>query len=207
MSRDPIQEEGGESLYLFVGNTPANGVDPDGLKPFYCGWLEGKIRSFLTSAKDIRAWNNFVSGSKKDIQLSDSEMKSIIKGSSKFAQKRDARKKQCDDSSTPNWFAVVDTISDTIGAPWSASIGGVSIKFTSTCVCRCLIWSAEINDYYDFDIKGVPYFSGRPDGEAEAKTWMVKIAQTCSLCGWEEFYHKGDTFGSCGSGCEPPYTP
>ena len=104
----------------------------------------------------------------------------------------------------PNWFALSDTVGDTIGAPWAASIGGVSITFIHTCACRCLIWSAKINDYYDFDPKWLKTHRTR---EAELKTILVRLAQVGSGCGWKEFYHKGETFGSGGSGCKAPYTP
>jgi hypothetical protein len=198
MERDRIEEEGGINLYLAVENSPANAIDFLGLKPFWCGRLERKIRSFLTSEQDKRAWDRFVSGSKKDIILSDDEMKSIVESSTHFKQIRDQRNNACDSPRIPNWFALRETIDTAIGYPWEKSIGGVSIELKSTCVCRCLLWSAKINDYYNFDPK---WLKTHRSLRGEIETILVRWAQVASGCGWKEFYHKGETSGNCGSGC------
>jgi RHS repeat-associated protein len=201
INRDPIEEQGGINLYLFVSNDPINEIDFLGVT--LCNNLESKIRSYLNTPQDIRAFNRFVSGTKKDIILSQIEISSIINVTSKVSNRIKYLKNICLKSkkSSNNWFGKTESISDTVGAPWAASIGGVNVKLTTTCTPGCCFyWKVSINDLYDFDIKGVPYISGR-SGDAELKTWLVKIAQVCSGCGWKEFYHKGDAYGAEGKGC------
>ena len=203
IERDRIEEVGGINLYLAVDNSPANVIDFLGLKPLWCGRLERQIRSFLTSEQDRRAWDRFVAGTKQDIILSDDEMTSIVESSTHFKRARDKRKSACDLPNNPNWFAISDKIDTSIKHPWEKSIGGVLIEFRTTCVCRCLMWSAKINDYYDFDPKWLKTHRSRL---AEFQTILVRWAQVASGCGWKEFYHKGETFGTCGSGCSSSLT-
>jgi len=213
LNRDPLGQIGGLNLYGYVGNAPVDSFDPFGLcegngcggmlaaaipgfdfkNPLpgvhknFCSWLEGKIRGYLTSKEDIRAWDRFVSGTVNDIELTDSEMASMLGAAAAFQA---ALQKQAEDcKSNPfGWNNRTTQVGASVGAPWSASIGGVSIKLTTTCACRVLTWEACIFDKYDFDPE---WFSTHRSREAEVKTILVWAAQNGAQCGWKEFYHKG----------------
>ncbi|MCS7090624.1 MAG: RHS repeat-associated core domain-containing protein, partial [Limisphaera sp.] len=209
-SRDPIGELGGKNLYAYVANDAVNASDPVGLCAGSCGttlavalpgvknplpdihkglctWLEGKIRGFLSSAEDIRAWNRFVSGTANDIELTESEMGSVLGGAPAFQAEL---KKQAEDCKTNPfyWFNRTTQVGDSIGSPWSASLGRVSIKLTTSCACRTLTWEACIFDKYDFD---PTWFLGGREPTAEWHTILVWAAQNVGQCGWKEFHHKG----------------
>jgi hypothetical protein len=51
ISRDPIAESGGLNLYRYVGNSPINGTDPDGLSPDDGGFDGGEVA--VDSAKNL----------------------------------------------------------------------------------------------------------------------------------------------------------
>ena len=196
LSRDPIDQKGGINLYSFVLNDPIDAFDLIGEKPFWCGPLEKKIRSYLSTPEELRAWDQFVNGS-GDIKLSVSEMDSIVNSSARYTTVLDAWMADC----TKPWAAWTDrvaTIADTLGSPWAYAIGQLSITLKSSCHCGCLSFQTTIKDHYDFDIQGIPYLFGRP-GSAEFAVWMVRIAQGCALCGWKEFDHIGWTGGSIGN--------
>jgi RHS repeat-associated protein len=210
LSRDPIAEIGGRNIYAYVANDAVGGSDPVGLCAGSCGttlavalpgfknplpdvhkglcaWLEGKIRSYLSSPEDIRAWNRFISGTANDIDLTDSEMGSALGAAPAFQAEL---KKQAEDCKTTSfyWFNRTTQVGASVGAPWSASLGRVSIKLTTSCACRTLTWEACIFDKYDFD---PTWFFGGREPTAEMKTILVWAAQNVGQCGWKEFHHKG----------------
>src|SRR5207247_9641261 len=110
LSRDPIGQIGSLNLHAYVGNAPVDSFDPFGLcqgngcvampaaaipgfgfkNPLTgahkssCTWLEGKIRGYLSSKEDIRAWDRFVGGTGNDIELTDSEMASAVRAAADF---------------------------------------------------------------------------------------------------------------------------
>ncbi|WCJ58189.1 RHS repeat-associated core domain-containing protein [Fontisphaera persica] len=210
LSRDPIGELGGNNLYACVANDTINLFDPVGLCAGSCGttlavalpsfknplpdihkglctWLEGKIRGYLNTAEDIRAWNRFVSGTANDIELTESEMGTVLAAAPAFQAEL---KKQAQDCKTNPfyWFNRTTQVGDSIGNPWSASIGRVTINLTTSCACRTLTWEACIFDKYDFD---PTWFLGGRQPTAEMKTILVWAAQNVAQCGWKEFHHKG----------------
>ena len=201
---DPTQIAPGFPIPIF----PILPFDPRGptprQKPAWCSSLEALIRSFLKTPQDIRAWDNFVGdkwgGTGSPINLTTDETESIIYGSKEFNDKIAALKKSCENGSSTGtgWKNTVETVSTHAGEPWAASIGGVSIKLTSSCQCGCLSFKAEIDDRYDFDPL---YFKTHRTVLNELKTIGVSWAQACSLCMWKEFDHKGFTHGRVGSGC------
>ncbi|MBP7825197.1 MAG: RHS repeat-associated core domain-containing protein [Verrucomicrobia bacterium] len=152
-----------------------------------CNLLESTVRGFLSSTEDIRAWNRFVSGTKSDIELTESEMGSVLGAAAAFQAEL---KKQAEDCKTKPfyWFNRTTQVGDSIGFPWTYSLGRVSIELTTSCACRTLSWKACIDDKYDFD---PTWFLGDRKPLAETRTIMVWIAQHVGQCGWKEFYHKG----------------
>ena len=136
LSRDPIDQKGGINLYSFVLNDPIDAFDLIGEKPFWCGPLEKKIRSYLSTPEELRAWDQFVNGS-GDIKLSVNEMDSIVNSSARYTTVLDAWMADC----TKPWAAWTDrvaTIADTLGSPWAYAIGQLSITLKSSCHCGCL---------------------------------------------------------------------
>jgi hypothetical protein len=220
MSRDPLGEIGGNNIYAFGEGDPINSFDPFGLcveqcgssfasisfpyiqikNPLsgtharFCAWLAGKIRSYLSTTEDIRGWNNFVAGGASDIDLSDSEMSSVLGLAENFKSEiRDQARRCC--RSKSGWSLSTTSIGDSIGAPWSASLGSVSITVKTECKNCTLTWTASIFDKYDFDPK---WFSTHRSLDGELKTILVWAAQNASGCGWKEFHHKGSAMGFTG---------
>ncbi|MGA4643315.1 RHS repeat-associated core domain-containing protein [Limisphaera sp. 4302-co] len=210
LSRDPVGDLGGENLYVYVANDGVSASDSVGLCAAWfraasavalpglknplpdidkdlCAWLEGKIRSFLSSSEDIRAWNRFVSGTGIDIELTESEMGSALVAAPAFQAEL---KKQAEDCKANPfyWFNRTTQLADTIGPHWSASLGRVTITLTTSCACRTLTWEACIFDKYDFD---PTWFLGGREVTAEIKTILVWVADKVSQCGWKACHHKG----------------
>jgi len=210
LTRDPIGEKGGKNLYSYGVNDAINSFDFVGLcvgscdsslgvsslslknqisdiHRGFCTWLERKIRGFLNSQEEIRAWDRFTSGTGIDIELTDFEIGSVLESAHTFKNEINKQSIDCKTKSF-YWFNSTIQISDSIGYPWSAALGRIFIKLTTSCSCRTLTWKACIFDKYDFD---PTWFLGGKEPIAEIKTILVWAAQNIGQCGWKEFYHKG----------------
>jgi len=214
LNRDPIGEVGGKNLYGCVVNDAINGSDPVGLCVGSCGTalavalpglnnplpdihntacnlLEEKIRGYLTSPQELRAWNRFVAGTAADIELSDREMDSVLGLASKFQAELNRQAQRCKRTHF-YWFDKKTAVNDAIGGPWALVLGSVTIQLKTSCACRTLTWEACIFDKYDFDPK---WWNTHRSRTAEAQVILTRAAQVVGQCGWKEFYHKGCQYG------------
>jgi hypothetical protein len=200
-NRDPIGEEGGRNLYVFAYNTPVSAFDPDGrfsliLLPQLmhlakCAAMEALIESFLTSPQEIRAWRQFVGGTRWDINLSEEEMESILGLAGNFHQQIERLARECRRGF--EWQNRRTTIEDTIGEAWLLAIGRATVNLKTSCHCRILSWEACISDRYDFDPQ---WWNSQRTPIAEWETRLVWAAQVAGGCGWKEFNHVGCAYGA-----------
>jgi hypothetical protein len=175
--------------------------DPAAIHKAMCRKLASLIQSFLTTQQDIGGWQNFVSGTGGDINLSEDQMTSLLSSVPEYANALSKIKSSC--QSSGGYSGSVD---GTAQNPWHLSIGRVHITVTASCSkCpKCNSVTASINDRYDFDPEVWSTLSGH--GRTilnETKTDLVRAAQLAGQCGWKEFNYTGSTTvkeGACSDG-------
>jgi RHS repeat-associated protein len=189
-SRDPVGCRGGWNLYGYAGHGPLSHADPSGLKPFWCGPLEGLIRSFLDTPEEKFCWNNFVGGTKKNLRWKEGKFGPYVSKCGNFANR--IKKLEDDCWNGTRWEQTTETVNCPPIAPFKACIGNFTATITHSCVCGCLRYTVTMNDKYDFDPR---FFETHRSVIAELKTIGVSWAQAISFCGWKEFWIKGSHSG------------
>ena len=200
LNRDPIGERGGINLYCLVGNEPTCFYDPFGKRRSdllgvvldgLCEDAYNFAKGSLQTSQELRAWDRYThhgwNGRDRDIELSDGEVKFIAESIKEVLSYVQAKRSNCKRGST---FSITTSIGGTAPSPWVKAIGGVSIKVSTSCYNGCFSYEYQINDPYDFDIKGIPGFTSR-DAAGEAATIGVNLVNACLKCGWQTFFHKG----------------
>ena len=139
----------------------------------------------------FRSWDRYTKHgrmySDRDIKLLPEEVKFIAESIRAVAAYISAKR---DESKKGRSFSETKFFGGSAPAPWVKAIGGVSVKVTVTSKGGCFSYTYDINDLYNFDIKGVPGFTSRSVG-GESATIMVNWSETCLRCDWKTFYHKG----------------
>ena len=200
LNRDPLEEVGGINLYTFCGNGSAYSYDslgeyrvnlPGIILDALCEDAYRFARKQLNTSQELRAWDRYTKHgymySDRDIKLLPEEVKFIAESIRAVAAYVSAKR---DESKKGQSFSETKSFGGSAPAPWVKAIGGVSVKVTAISKGGCFSYKYDINDLYDFDVKGVPGFTSRSAG-GEAATIMVKWAETCLKCDWKTFYHKG----------------
>ena len=199
LNRDPIGESGGANLYCFVQNASTFAYDAFGQRRSN---LPGIIldalcedaynfakQHFLHTPQELRAWDRYTNhgwrGRNRDIELSAAEVKSIAESISAVVSHVQARRGACKKGVS---FSESKPIGGAAPSPWRKALGGVSVHVTTSCSNGCFSYVYDINDLYDFDIKG---FNTSRTAEGEFGTIMVNLTQSCLQCDWQTFYHKG----------------
>jgi len=213
-ARDMLGYINGKGLYS--GYFIPNSLDPSGLS--MCSLVAGVIRSFLNTSQERTAWDNYVSGSGRNIRIPTEEMENIIGSNAAIVAHIDFRTKNCkgtckiENNCVGFWGPEWNTFSGTAPNPHTLSIGGYALEIEDKCECCCLTkgsgmfasidcgytyrWSAKLNDLYDFDPR---WFATERAVSAEVKTAAVWAAQNALGCGWKTFYHKGSTSSHVGT--------
>lgn len=191
-------------MYAFLGNSPSFEIDSFGLSTYniidllhdqMCEDAYRKIRRYLNTAQELAAWDRYTNhdGGRRfrDIELPPADVKSIAESIGAVVSYVQEKRGTCKKSVS---FSESSSIGGSAPAPWVKAIGGVSIQVSANCNDGCFTYEYRINDLYDFDIKGVPWFTSRSP-EGEAATIAVNWTQTCLKCDWQSFYHKGSYHG------------
>ena len=206
LNRDPIEEEGGLNLYAFVLNSPLDYIDLKGNVPYnefqseelteayqsaVCAIIANFVRKQLNTSKERTAWDNYVSGSRANIQLSSQNWSRIIEGNTNFKDKISSLESDCDGSR--DWTDETDNIRGSADHPWKLAIGDYSAEIKHSCTCKCLKWTVKLKDLYDFN----PRKFGQRSLVAELQTRGINFTSLgCPT--WASFYHTGTHSGEEG---------
>ena len=194
LSSDPLGELGGVNLYAFLGNSPPNSFDPNGLCdgmcasslnsvvtspmlmgivgiPTNCKELAARIRSFLNTPQETAMFDHFVGGNGAGYDLS-SHMGSILRNASAFQQAAQMQRKLCG-AWAQQWDSKSITFGDFVGSPYTYGLGHVTIVLNTHCSCGVLTWEACVKDNYDFN--SLPW--GQRPTKGEIFTRLVAAAQ------------------------------
>ena len=204
INRDPIEEAGGIVIYSYVNNSPLYEIDSLGLSTYnifdlmhdqLCEDAYRKIGSYLSTPQEKFAWDRYTNhgwlGRRRDIELSAEDVKIISESIGGVVDYVNSERGLCKNGMS---FSTSTSIGGTAPSPWIRAIGGVSIRVSTTCTNGCFSFAYNINDPYDFDIKGVPGFTSR-SFSGEIATIGVRFTEICLQCGWQTFYHKGVYYG------------
>ena len=199
-NRDPMEEDGGVNLYCFVENAPPFSYDAFGMRRSnligivldgLCEDAYNFAKRFLHTPQELRAWDRYTKhgwrGRSNDIELTPDEVKAIAESVNAVTAYVQEKRSSCKKGIK---FSVSTSIGGAAPSPWVKALGGVSIQVSTSCNDGCFSYVYDINDLYDFDIKGLSGFKSR-GWAGQLGTIGVNWTETCLKCDWQTFYHKG----------------
>ena len=217
MSREPLGENIGLSLYTYINNNFVNTTDSNGLMydlgvifpgafdgpgvppsrylpeympPYDCEKAYVYARSKLNTKEELLAWDRYTlyDISGTDILVPSGEVKKIVDNLSGVKQFVENARSKCKKCKT---FSDAKPFSGKAISPWELAIGGLSADVSVSCMKGCFSYSYTINDYYDFDWHG-NWLGLGSDRVGFFNEWGVRgISILEPICGWKKFYHKG----------------
>jgi len=161
-----------------------------------CEFAYNVAMKFMRSPQEKRGWrvytqHTLLNGS-GDIRLDPSEVLSIAQSFPGIRALVDSQRMRCRKGMT---FSFSKNDGGKLkGEPWEYALGGVTIHITTKCDNGCFSYSYEIDDPYDFDVRGIPGFTDR-SAKGEAATIAVRATELCLRCNWRVFNHYGTYSG------------
>ena len=211
LSRDPIGFVDGYNLYANVfgidqmdpyGNQIIPNPTVPGQRPVVtprssCDSAAAAISIlFLGDPNGLLFWAHFTGGSGREVKLTNDQCLGVMGSNPKALSALADAKNTC---SGMSGVSGSKSTSETLNAPWTTSLGGVTSSFEYSCECYCWRWNYTVSDNYDWKSILREWKTHRSI-RGQIVTLGFDLAQTITRCTanghWKEF----PISGSCSGG-------